>query len=184
MPVVDSLLAKYQIESPSDRALVRVVAAAVTEAGADKAALLATSGLANRNDLAMAEALVDTVRACTAPDTAGTATSGTRPLRLALGFAALLFLVTAGAYLRARADAKEQGTRLATLTTTHQTELAAVRAELADLAQKSAAGLTQAGLSADAFRAATATYLNDLTTANREIARLNAELSTLKRGSN
>jgi hypothetical protein len=97
-------------------------------------------------------------------------------LSLALLFAAgLLF-----AYIRARAEAVEQGSKLAASSVAHQADLAAVRSELSDLVKKSAAGLTGAGLSAEAFRAATADYLTQKDALNREIQRLNAELTTLK----
>jgi hypothetical protein len=179
MSSCDSLLAEYQIESPSDRALVRVVAAAVAEP-TDKKTLLAYSGLANKNDLAMAGALIDTVRARPADGSGLAASRGQRSLLVALSLALLAVAVLLFAYIRVRAEAVEQGSSLTALTTAHHSELAAVRSELADLVKKSAAGLTGAGLSAEAFRAATADYLEKKDALNREILRLNAELTALK----
>jgi hypothetical protein len=178
MSSFESLLAEYQIESPSDRALVRVVSAAVAEP-TDKKTLLANSGLANKNDLAMAGALIDTVRAAPAGSTPA-APSAQRSLLVALSLALLFAAGLLFAYIRARAEAVEQGSKLAASSVAHQADLAAVRSELSDLVKKSAAGLTGAGLSAEAFRAATADYLTQKDALNREIQRLNAELTTLK----
>jgi len=180
MSACESILAEYQIESPSDRALVRVVSAAVAEP-TDKKTLLANSGLANKNDLAMAGALIDTVRAAPA-GSAQSAPNAQRTLLVALGLVLVLLVGCAVAYFRARAEAVEQGSKLAASAVAHQAELATVRSELADLVKKSAAGLTGAGLSAEAFRAATADYLEKKEALNREILRLNAELAVLKEG--
>jgi putative intracellular protease/amidase len=177
MASLDTLLAEYKIDSPGDRALVRVVGLAVTEA-TDKDALLASSGLANKHDLAMAGALIETVRSARAGSSP--AASPSRTPWVALAFALTLLAGGTVAYVRARAEAVEQGSKLAALADTQKTELAAVRKELADLVQKTSSSLTGAGQSAEAFRAATADYLTQKDALNREIQRLNAELTTLK----